>query len=254
MNDDVRSDQQRELFEAIHDDYSAHYYDRYATAYRDRFLHAAIFDNLDLDGKCVAEIMCGDGPLTAYLKQEGAGAEIEGYDISPSACRAYEEKTGCTGVPLNIVTEQLPHARYDVVAVSGGLHHVAHDLQTVFGNIHQSLRPGGFLVAFEPNARYMLNGIRNIWYRSDHYFDDDNEAALDPVKLSRQFANLFDRRALVYGGGPAFFTVYNSLILRLPLGLKRYYSAPMIQLERLWNLLPTPYFHGYFVAQWRKLG
>ena len=108
------------------------------------------------------------------------------------------------------------------------------------------------LVAFEPNSRYALNAFRKIWYRADRYFDQENEAALDAVAITKIVADKFELQDVTYGGGPAFFLVYNSLIFRVPHWMKRVYARPLIQIERIWNGLPTPYPHGYFVARWKK--
>jgi len=243
---------QRELFDAIHSEYASHYYDAYATAYRERFLHSALFSGLDLGGKYVAEIMCGDGPLTAHILGSFEFAINDGYEISPIACDAYTEKTGRPAQALDITVNPLPANNYDVIAVSGGLHHVAHHLTATFDNIHRALKPSGLLVAFEPNSRYALNAVRKLWYRVDRYFDQENEAALDAVAITEMVADKFELQDVTYGGGPAFFLVYNSLIFRVPYWMKRVYARPLIQIERIWNSLPTPYPHGYFVARWQK--
>lgn len=143
------SKRQEEHYEAIHDDYARHYYDRGSTAYRNRFINSALFDGLALDGCRVAEIMCGDGPLTAYLRSRDEAIEIEGFDISPKACEAYEKATGCPATVVDITASPLPVERFDVIAVSGGLHHVAHHLDATLRNIHRALKPGGRLAIID---------------------------------------------------------------------------------------------------------
>lgn len=140
-----------------------------------------------------------------------------------------------------------------MIAVCGGLHHVAHHLEATLRNIHRALKPGGRLVAFEPSSRYLLEGLRKIWYRRDALFDAENEAALDDRALSRMMAGRLERESISYGGGPGYFLVLNSLIFRVPLKLMRIYAAPLVTLETLWNVLPLPSLHAYFVAQWRKI-
>jgi SAM-dependent methyltransferase len=247
------SKRQEEHYEAIHDDYARHYYDRGSTAYRDRFINSALFDGLALEGCRVAEIMCGDGPLTAYLRRHHEAVEIEGFDISAKACEAYVKATGCRAIVVDITQSPLPAERFDVIAVSGGLHHVAHHLEATLRNIHRALKPGGRLVAFEPNSRYLLEGLRRIWYRRDALFDAENEAALDDRALGRLMAGMFECESISYGGGPGYFLVLNSLIFRVPAGLKSLYSPPIIALESLWNLMPIIGLQAYFVARWRKL-
>lgn len=247
------SKRQEEHYEAIHDDYVRHYYDRGAAAYRDRFINSPLFDDLTLEGGRVAEIMCGDGPLTAYLLSRHQALEVEGFDISPKACAAYERATGCPSKVVDITETPLPAGRFDVIAVCGGLHHVAHHLEPTLRNIHQALKPGGRLVAFEPSSRYFLESLRKIWYRADDLFEADNEAALDDRLLTDMMTGLFERESVSYGGGAGYFLVLNSLIFRIPLRLVRIYAPPLVALETLWNVLPLPGLHAYFVARWRKI-
>ena len=58
---------QRDHYEKIHREYAAHYYDKWSMEFRDRFINAAIFEDVELENTRIAEIMCGDGPLTSYL-------------------------------------------------------------------------------------------------------------------------------------------------------------------------------------------
>jgi SAM-dependent methyltransferase len=248
----ARQDRQREHYEAIHDEYSRHYYDATSNAYRDRFINRALLRELDPSTLRMAEIMCGEGPVTDYVIARHPGAAIEGFDISGSACTAYSEKSGRPAQCIDITREPLPPSTYDAVFVSGGLHHIIHDFDACLDNVHRALKSGGTFAMFEPNADYFLNFIRKFWYRRDQYFDAENEQALDYHQLHAKASQRFDEISVTHAGGPAFFLVLNSLIFRLPVSWKRFYAPPLTNLEAIWNLLPGRMAHAYFIAQWRK--
>jgi SAM-dependent methyltransferase len=245
---------QEALYDAIHDDYSRHLYDDRSTQYRDRFINAPLFAGIDLDGKRLAEVMCGDGPATTFAKRTSATVACEGYDISARACDAYRQQTGFPAHHHDLIATPLPAASFDVVAIVGGLHHVVGNLDTVVRNIHHSLKSGGILTMMEPNRDYVLELGRRAWYRFDKYFDASSEAALSYPRLRVQFQSLFTERRVVYGGGPAYFLVLMNMMFRIPQSWKRVYSPALMQAERAWSRLPTRYVQAFFVAQWIKRG
>ncbi len=246
------SARQKLLFEDMHDRYTEHYYDRHSTRYRDAFFNRPLFENIDLHGAKVAEIMCGNGALTSYLQRTNSGADCVGFDISEAASAAYHEATGFPGHAMDITRESFGDNEFDVIAVSGGLHHVVHFLPETFEHIHRALRPGGILTMFEPNGRYFLEFARRIWYRVDNSFDQKTEQALDHDALLKSVGNRFELRQIHHGGGPAYFLVYSSMIFRVPKTLKNIYSPALTAAEHVWNYLPLPWIHAYFVAQWQK--
>ena len=164
---------QQELYETIHDEYNRHLYDDTSNAYRDQFINANMFRGLDLNDCDVAEIMCGIGQATQYIKSRYPTARCRGYDISRSACEEYTRVTGCPATVSDIIANPLPESQFDAIAVVGGLHHVSAARDQVIANIHAALRPGGLLVMMEPNADYVLEAARKIWYRRDRFFDAD---------------------------------------------------------------------------------
>jgi len=246
------STRQKWHFEGLHDRYAEHYYDRHSTKYRDYFFNRPQFEGIDLQGARVAEIMCGDGALTTYLHRINSGADCVGFDISEAACTAYHEATGFQSHAKDITREPFGDNEFDIVAVSGGLHHVAHFLPETFDHIHRALRTGGILTMFEPNGRYILEFARRIWYRIDNSFDQETEQALDHDAMLKFFGDRFELQRVQRGGGPAFFLVYNSMIFRVPKTLKAMYAPTLTAAEHIWNYIPLPWMHAYFVAQWRK--
>jgi SAM-dependent methyltransferase len=243
---------QQELYETIHEEYRRHLYDDTSNAYRDEFINAAMFDGLDLSNSDVAELMCGIGQATNYVQGRFVGVRCSGYDISRSACADFTRATGCPATACDLLAEPLPRDRFDAIVVVGGLHHLAGSHAKLVANIHAALREGGTFVMMEPNADYALESIRKIWYRKDRFFDADSEQALRYHALYDKHSSYFEQRRLTYLGGPAYFLILMSLVLRIPLWAKPVIAPPLMLLERAWNLIPVRQAHAIFVAQWVK--
>jgi hypothetical protein len=62
----------------------------------------------------------------------------------------------------------------------------------------------------------------------------------------------FDCRDLTYFGGPGYFGILNSMILRIPLAVKPIISPPLMVAERVWNHLPGRAMHNVFLARWNR--
>jgi len=248
----VTQSSQQVLYEQIHDEYARHLYDATSNAYRDAFINSSLFEELDLNGKSMAEIMCGNGQATLFAKSRFPGIHCHGFDISRRACEEYTQWTGFPATASDILNEPLPRETFDAVAVVGGLHHVIRNLDTVMNNVHAALRPGGTLLMMEPNSDYVLESIRKLWYRADRYFDADDEQALSYKTLQSTYNALFQERHVRHLGGPAYFLILMSMVFRIPLGAKPYLAPPLMRLERLWNTIPYRRVHAIFVAQWTK--
>jgi SAM-dependent methyltransferase len=98
-------------------------------------------------GKRVLDVGCGSGPLSAWLVSHGA--EVDGFDVSPSMVRAAQSRslTGATfrvadlGEPLDFLVD----ASFDVVVASLVFHYVRDWVQPLL-ELRRVLRPGGALV------------------------------------------------------------------------------------------------------------
>lgn len=251
---DVDSTRQKRLYERIHDDYESHYYDRYSTAYRKRFIYDLLLRDVDLNGLNVADLACGSGHTTLYLKERYPRVNAAGFDISSAACQAYKANTDAPSFQTDLTRKQPFTAQFDAAIVIGGLHHCVADLRTTFENIGSLLRPGGLLLMMEPNAESFLEPLRKLWYRWDkRLFDAPTEHALDHAAMLATASDLFRLRDACHLGGPAYFAVFNSLILRIPSSVKCMISPPLLWLENGWNRLPMRALHGFFLARWTRL-
>ncbi|MEO6392975.1 MAG: methyltransferase domain-containing protein [Pyrinomonadaceae bacterium] len=241
---------QADHYDEIIVDYEAHYSDPCSREYRRRFFYDPMFQGIDLRGKAVLEALCGSGPTARYLLEQGA--VVTGLDISPGAIAMFREKCpDCAAYCRSILDSGFPDESFDCVAVVGALHHLHPHLNDALREVHRILKPGGYLCFMEPHAGSFFDWGRKIWYKFDKYFAD-NEASIDVNALKREFIGEFDFARTSYGGNLAFLTVYNSLIFRIPVKLKPYYSPLFMWVESVVSKVQWKFDSCFVLAQWRK--
>jgi SAM-dependent methyltransferase len=245
---------QKVHYETIHDEYQAHYFDAESMSFRDRFVYNPMFSGIDLTGKDVADLAAGSGYNSVWVSEHFPSARLCGFDISEKACEAYRRNTGFEAHAFDLTSGEAFGRKFDVAMVFGGLHHCVTDLPKTFETIQQLLRPGGLLLMYEPSSRFLLEGVRKLWYRLDPTFDAGTEAALDPDTLVKIAGPAFEPVDRTFMGGPAYFLIYNSMIFRLPRSMKPYLARSLFPMEAIYNKFPVPAFFPYFIARWRKSG
>ena len=243
---------QKSHYEAIHEQYEAHYYDAESMHFRERFVYDAMFAGLDLNGKDVADLAAGSGHNSLWVSRRYPRARLCGLDISEKACAAYRDLLGCEARAFDLTSGRIDRL-FDVAMVFGGLHHCVSDLPGAFRTIARLVRPGGLLLMFEPNSRYVLDAARRLWYRLDSSFEGQTERALDHDGLCALAASYFQPIAARHMGGPAYFLIYNSMIFRVPQKWKGALSRALFPLERAYNRLPGRFLYPYFIARWQRL-
>lgn len=237
-------------YDKIADEYESHYSDQYSLAYRERFINRPLLRNLDLAGRDVLEALCGSGTVTGDLLQRGA--RVTGLDISPRMMAVFQERwPDCTALIASILDTGLPDDSFDAITIVGGLHHLHPDVDRAIDELYRILRPGGHLCFMEPHAGSLPNFFRKVWYRFDSTFET-NEAAVDVDALRARNASRFQTITTTYQGNVAFLLVFNSMIFRVPLGLKRFYAPPLFALEGLINRFGGKRFSCFVVSQWKK--
>jgi SAM-dependent methyltransferase len=241
---------QREHYNRIAADYEAHYDDHWSREYRDRFIYAPMLDGVDLTGKPVLEAMCGSGSSIPMLLARGA--QVTGLDISEATMRSFRQRwPQCQVACGPIARSGLPSESFEAVIVVGGLHHLQPDVDPAVDEIHRLLRPRGYFCFIEPHTGSLPDFFRQLWYKQDPLFAS-NEAAIDLAALHNAHGHQFEFVREVYGGNVAFLLVYNSMIFRVPLGLKRFYSPLMLSLEALITRFQGKRSACYVVCRWRK--
>jgi SAM-dependent methyltransferase len=220
-------------------------------AYRRRFIYRHLFAGLDLNGTRVIELACGSGHNTLELLRRFPRADVRGLDISPKACAAFRRATGreCFEVDLTDRWAVLPPPA-DVAFVVGGLHHCHNALPAAFGTIGRLLRGGGLLLMVEPNARFFLDRVRRAWYARDRWFREEEEAALDHDRLLELAGSRFREVSVRYVGGPAYFLIQNSLVMRVPLRLKPAIAPLLFAGDSLYERLPGSAPFPVVIARW----
>ncbi|MBO9580831.1 MAG: class I SAM-dependent methyltransferase [Sphingobium sp.] len=243
---------QKQLFEAIHDRYTEATTDRFAEAYKEEFLYRPILDFLG-ESESLIELASGVGTASGWMREQRPGLEISGCDISESAARDFTARHGRPCYVWDLTKPIEPPNRYDAVLVMGGIHHLVGDLPTAFANIGKLLKPGGRLIMTEPNADFVLEPMRQFWYRVDkQHFDAENEHALSHPRLVRDHAGELKPVGLTYFGGLAYFLLLQNWVLRIPNGSKKWLAPALMASERLYHKLPGRLPFASFIACWQK--
>lgn len=242
--------QQKELYDRIAADYEAHYDDETSQRFRDEFIYVHLLGGIDFRGAKVLEAMCGSGQVTRQLI--GRGAHVVGLDVSLSQVQLFRRRWApCAAVCASVIDTGFRDASFDQVVVMGGLHHTHPRLSEAIAEIHRILKPGGTLCFSEPHAGSFADVARKLWYKVDPLFLS-NEASLDFAALKREFANRFTFGSEHFLGNIGYLLIFNSLVFRVPLWLKRTYAGPLMRAERVLARLQGPRLSCFMVSQWRK--
>lgn len=252
MSSEIRANPQQQHYESIHDAYEAHYYDAPSMDYRYRFIYAPLIAGIDLSQASVADLACGSGHNSLALRSFFPQVRTTGYDISDAACRDYSLRTGRPARRIDLTRPFDIEEVHDAAMVFGGLHHCVLDLETTFRNVARLVRPGGHLLMLEPSNDSVLSAIRRIWYRKDRWFEADSEEALKHDEIAARAKPYFTPERVDYFGGPAFYLILNSLIMRVPLGAKPALAKVLFPIERAYNVLPGRWPFAAFMAVWRR--
>lgn len=250
-NSQMNAEQIQKLhYDRITIEYEAHYDDPCSRRYRDKFFHQPMFEGMNLSGMKVIEAMCGSGQTTQYLISQGA--QITGLDISDENIKSFNKRwPGRQAVCASILDSGLDSNSFDAVAVVGGLHHLHPNVDAAISEIHRILRPGGYLCFVEPHKGSFPDLVRQRWYKRDSLFAD-NEEAIDLRAMKSKFASQFTFDRERYLGNAAYLLVLNSMVFRIPLKLKSFYTPPLLRLESMISPFQGRLLSCFVVCQWRK--
>jgi SAM-dependent methyltransferase len=241
---------QKEHYEAIAEEYEAHYSDPCSLAYREQFIYAPMLDGIDLMNMRVLDAMCGSGPTTHYLVQQQA--RVTGLDISETVMAAFKSRwPQCEALCGSATETGLASESFDCVAVVGGLHHVHPYLPETLREFHRVLKPGGYLCFAEPHRGSLPDIARQFWYQHDDLFSE-NEESIDMVALKREFASQFAFNKEIYLGNLGYLFVLNSMVFRIPVSWKPVFTPALLKAESLFNRIQGKRLSCYVVAQWQK--
>jgi SAM-dependent methyltransferase len=231
--------------------YERHYGDVCSLDYREKYINERMFAGLELDGKHVLEAMCGSGQTTGHLLSRGA--RVTGLDVSPQQVNSFNRRwPGVEARCASIFDSKIAAGSFDLVAIVGGLHHLHPKCALGISEIYRLLRPGGWFCFAEPHKGSLPDAMRKLWYRYDKLFAP-NEASIDLDQLKSNFAGKFEFLSEHYGGNLAYLFVLNSMIFRIPLRLKPFYTPPAMACESFVNKLQAKWSSCFVVCQWQKL-
>lgn len=241
---------QRDHYDHIGLEYEQHYGDACSLEYRRRFICNPMFDGIQLRGTKVLDAMCGSGQLASYLLDQGAS--VTGLDISANEIELFRKLLpSSSAVCSSVFDSGLESNSFDTVAVVGGLHHLHPRLNDAVREFHRVLKPGGQFCFAEPCAGSLPELVRREWYKRDHLFAD-NEAGIDLDALKDKFSGDFIFKRDEYLGNIAYLLVLNSMVFRIPLTLKPYYSRPLMAAEGIINKVQGKLLSCFVVSQWQK--
>ncbi len=240
---------QRDYYNRISSEYDRHYGSSHAVAYRKALYERALM-GIALKNTRVLDAMCGGGQNTAALTDHGCS--FVGVDLSEEQVVNYKKRFPGTDVQCaSILDSGLPTESFDIV-VCDSLHHLHPNVNQGILEMLRVLKPGGYLLVWEPSAGSLFDRARQLWYRLDKKFFQENEAAIDFARIARTHGNALKPLSCRYGGNFAYLFVFAAMAFRMPAQWVRYYAAPLMVVERFFNLFQTRLTSLWVLALFKK--
>jgi len=133
---------------------------------------AVIDELLDLDGKEILELGCGDGQITRDIAAGGSDRRVLALEVDEvqHALNLAAEKPDNVRFALGGAEDIPVEARsFDVVFLFKSLHHVpTESMDRALAEIARVLRPGGFACISEPLYRGGFNEILRLFHDEKH--------------------------------------------------------------------------------------
>ncbi len=240
---------QRKYYNEIADQYDRHYHNQYSIIYRKR-LYDKILKNIKLKKSIILDAMCGGGQNTAYFLSKKS--IVHGVDISDEQCVIYARHyPQCKIKRASILDTKLPKNTYDLIVVES-LHHLHPSLAEGVNEIVSLLKPGGYLLIWEPYAWSLLDLFRKIWYRLDRKFFLDNEKSISLKQVEKASNDSLVIKRKYFGGNFAFFFVFSSMHFRADPNSISKYAPFLIALEDIINFIQPRFLSAWVLALYRK--
>jgi 2-polyprenyl-3-methyl-5-hydroxy-6-metoxy-1,4-benzoquinol methylase len=188
-------------------------------------------ENLHFDENTrVLEVGCGAGFSVKYLDKPYA--EYVGVDYSKGLidyAKQYNSSPKAQFICANI-KEYLPEEKFDVIFMIGVLHHFD-DMQGILAHIFSLLKPGGVVVANEPQASNpLIQGLRTLRTKLDKSYSDD-QVQLLPDNLKELYKAVGLQEIQMFGQG-YFSTPFAEVVLK-PTWIIHGLSISSIKLDKI---------------------
>jgi 2-polyprenyl-3-methyl-5-hydroxy-6-metoxy-1,4-benzoquinol methylase len=147
--------------------------DKYVSDFCKKTIYNYIFKDMDLNNIKVLDLGFGTGRVTRYLKKKYNNIDVYGFDISNKLVENYNKyfhgKGSVVDIASNDYSKIIENYRgfFDCVIALGIIHHCHNNLQVAINNITYLVKKNGTLITYDPNKKYILNPIREIWYKYD---------------------------------------------------------------------------------------
>jgi SAM-dependent methyltransferase len=241
--------QQRRYYNEIAVTYDKHYSNKFALQYR-YGIYDGMLQGLSLERFNVLDAMCGGGENTGYFLSKGA--TVTGVDISERQCEIYQNRFPLSKVVCTTVTQTpFPDKHFDMI-VTESLHHLHPEVSKGVAELHRLLKPGGYLLIWEPSAGSILDLMRKAWYKFDSKYFRDNEHSISLKRLVRDQSEQFTLEKYRYGGNIGYLFVHSSMHFRIPVKWIDTYASALLSVERLLMPLQTKLTACWVLALFRK--
>lgn len=247
---ELQKELQKEHYNRIYEDYMNHYFDECSMKYREKFIHPYLYDINLSRNDFFLDAMCGPGTSTEVLLSLGVSpASIMAQDFSDKFVSVYRLRHPQVDVRCESICEtSYADNTFDKIFITGGLHHLPPNLEKGLQEMVRILKPGGSIYAMEPLAESVWDLARRMWYRRDHYFEDNEQAVslAEIISLSRGKLKI---KKIRYLGGPGYIVILNSLILRIPKSVKKLLTPALMLLEVAYNALLPRWLKLYSIFE-----
>lgn len=181
------------------------------------------------ENKRILEVGCGAGFSVKYLDKPYA--TYIGVDYSQGLidyANQYNSSPKAQFICANI-KEYQPEEKFDVIIMIGVLHHFD-DMLGILAHIVSFLKPGGVLVANEPqSSNPFIQGLRKLRIKLDKSYSDD-QVQLLPKDLISLYESVGLEKVQVFGQG-YFSTPFAEVVLR-PRILFYLFAKIMVEIDR----------------------
>jgi ubiquinone/menaquinone biosynthesis C-methylase UbiE len=219
---------QKEYYNQIASVYDSYFANTYALQYQHR-IYDSILDTVDLEGKHVLDAMCGGGEASTYLANRSCS--VSALDISDEQCRIYSERFPRNAVVCeSILNTNFPDDTFDLVVI-GSLHHTQPKVAQAISEIVRILKPNGYLLAWEPSTKSIIDKFRMLWYKLDQSYFQSNEKSIDINQLLIDANGKLKAIKVIFGGGLAYLLVHQAMAFRIPHWALSIYAPWLIKIE-----------------------